>query len=259
MNSANPAAVVAPLLAVEKIQKVFEETGTRIELFRDLDFAIGAGDFVAIKGASGVGKSTFLHILGLLDRPTSGRVLFKGKDISGLSDKNLSAIRNGEVGFVFQFHHLLPDLTVKENVLMPNRIAGRLRRADEERALELIRMVGMDHRLRHLPAELSGGERQRIALARALINNPGILLCDEPSGNLDSKNSEHLHALLLDLNRRLSVAILVVTHDLDLAALARRVFMMEGGGLQVERDSLPGEGLGSIPGEGSDSRPGKDF
>lgn len=228
-----------PLLALEKIQKVFEETGTRIELFRDLDFSISRGDFVAVKGASGVGKSTFLHILGLLDQPTAGRVLFKGRETKGLKDKDLSAIRNGEVGFVFQFHHLLPDLTVRENVLMPVRIAGRLRRADEERALELIRMVGMDHRLKHLPSELSGGERQRIALARALINNPGVLLCDEPSGNLDDKNSEHLHALLLDLNQRLSVAILVVTHDLSLAALAKRVFMMEGGDLRLERGPAP--------------------
>ncbi len=226
-----------PLLSVEGIQKVFVETGTRIELFRDLSFAISRGDFVAIKGASGVGKSTLLHILGMLDRPTQGRVLFKGQDTSGLTDKNLSGIRNQDIGFVFQFHHLLPDLTVKENVLMPSRIAGRLRKADEERALDLIRMVGMDHRLKHLPAELSGGERQRIALARALINNPGILLCDEPSGNLDAKNSEHLHSQLRDLNQRLSVAILVVTHDLSLAAQARRVYMMENGGLRLERQS----------------------
>lgn len=224
-----------PLLKAERIQKIFEETGTRIELFRDLDFAISAGDFVAIKGASGVGKSTFLHILGLLDHPTAGRVLFKGKDTVGLSDRAMSRVRNREIGFVFQFHHLLPDLTVRENVLMPARIDGRSARAEEERALELIKMVGMDHRLRHLPSELSGGERQRIALARALMNRPGILLCDEPSGNLDVKNAAQLHELLLDLNGRLGVAILVVTHDQALAGLAKRVFMMEGGGLRLER------------------------
>ncbi len=235
-----PLLKTTPLLAVSGIQKVFEETGTRIELFRDLDFAISTGDFVAIKGASGVGKSTLLHILGMLDRPTAGRVLFKGKDTEGLADKHLSQIRNKEIGFVFQFHHLMPDLTVKENVLMPSRIAGKLRRADQERALELIRMVGMDHRLKHLPAELSGGERQRIALARALINEPGILLCDEPSGNLDAKNSDLLHSQLLDLNKRLSVAILVVTHDLNLAAKANRVYMMENGVLNLERDSSGG-------------------
>ncbi len=234
-SSLSPAPT--PLVSVEGIQKVFIETGTRIELFRDLDFAVAAGDFVAIKGASGVGKSTFLHILGLLDRPTAGRVLFKGRDTSVLSDKSVSGIRGGEIGFVFQFHHLLPDLTVKENVLMPCRIAGRLRRADEERALELIRMVGLDHRLKHLPNELSGGERQRVALARALINEPGILLCDEPSGNLDVKNAEVLHHQLQDLNKRLNVSILVVTHDLNLAAQARKVYVMENGGLRLERES----------------------
>ena len=223
------------LLQAQRIQKVFQETGTRIELFRDLDFAISPGDFAAIKGASGVGKSTFLHILGLLDHPTSGRVFFKGRDTVGLSDKALSQVRNREIGFVFQFHHLLPDLTVRENVLMPARIDGRLGRAEDERALELIKLVGMEHRLKHLPAELSGGERQRVALARALINNPGILLCDEPSGNLDVKNAAHLHELLLDLNRRLGVAILVVTHDQGLAGHAKKAYVMEGGGLRLER------------------------
>lgn len=227
------------LISLEKIQKVFVETGTRIELFNNLDFAISRGDFVAIKGASGVGKSTLLHILGMLDKPTAGRVLFKGQDTSGLSDKSLSQIRNQEIGFVFQFHHLLPDLTVKENVLMPSRILGSggsapSGRESESRALELIEMVGMSHRLKHLPAELSGGERQRISLARALMNKPGILLCDEPSGNLDVKNSEQLHAQLVDLNQRLSVAILVVTHDLHLAQLAQRSYMLENGVLQLE-------------------------
>ena len=231
-----PTGERGSLLFAERIQKVFEETGTRIELFRDLDFTVAPGDFVAIQGASGVGKSTFLHILGLLDHPTAGRVLFKGKDTVGLSDKAMSRVRNRELGFVFQFHHLLPDLTVRENVLMPARIDGRLGQAEEERARELIRMVGMDHRLKHLPAELSGGERQRVALARALMNNPGILLCDEPSGNLDVKSAAQLHELLLDLNGRLGVAILVVTHDQALAGLAKKVYAMEGGGLRLERE-----------------------
>ena len=231
MNEAAGSSV--PLVALEKIAKSFDETGTRIELFRDLDFAVMPGDFTAIMGASGVGKSTLLHVLGLLDHPTAGTVRFRGKDVSGLPDRALSAIRGKEIGFVFQFHHLLPDLTVRENVLMPARIAGGLRRADEEHALELIRLVGMDHRLRHLPNELSGGERQRVALARALINRPGLLLCDEPSGNLDSGNSEQLHALLLDLNSRLMVAILVLTHDLGLAGLASRLSRMQDGGLRL--------------------------
>lgn len=229
----------SPLVALQGVSKVFEETGTRIELFRDLDFSISAGDFTAIMGASGVGKSTLLHILGLLDRPTAGKVRFQGKEIGGLSDRALSGIRGKEIGFVFQFHHLLPDLTVRENVLMPARIAGGRRRADEDHALELIKLVGMDHRLGHLPNELSGGERQRVALARALINRPGLLLCDEPSGNLDVKNSAHLHDLLLDLNHRLRVAILVVTHDRGLAALASRLYVMEGGGMRLDRSASP--------------------
>ena len=235
-----PHAPQTPLVALEKVGKTFEETGTRIELFRDLDFSVAPGDFTAIMGASGVGKSTLLHILGLLDHPTAGTVRFRGQDISGLSDRNLSSIRGRDIGFVFQFHHLLPDLTVRENVLMPARIAHGLRRADEDHALELISLVGMEHRMRHLPNELSGGERQRVALARALINRPGLLLCDEPSGNLDSKNSEHLHAQLLDLNSRLKVAILVVTHDRGLANLASRLYMMGGGGLRLEQGSPAG-------------------
>lgn len=230
-----PARKGDALVALEGVSKVFEETGTRIELFRDLGFSMAAGDFSAIMGASGVGKSTLLHIIGLLDHPTSGKVRFKGRDIAGLPDRVLSSIRGKEIGFVFQFHHLLPDLSVRENVLMPARIAGGLKRADEEHALELIRMVGMEHRLAHLPNELSGGERQRVALARALVNRPGMLLCDEPSGNLDAKNSELLHAMLLDLNRRLGVAILVVTHDRGLANLAGRHYVMEGGGIRLER------------------------
>ena len=235
MSELQPQAT--PLLTVKGVQKIFAETGTRIELFTDLNFSISRGDFIAIMGASGVGKSTLLHILGLLDRPSVGKVFFKGEDTTSLSDKRISDIRNNEIGFVFQFHHLLPDLTVKENVLMPSRIAGRLRKADQERALDLIRMVGMDHRLNHLPNELSGGERQRIALARALINDPGILLCDEPSGNLDAKNSDLLHAQLQDLNQRLSVAILVVTHDIALAGLAQKTYRMENGQLNLQLKS----------------------
>ncbi len=232
--SASTVSPTAPLLAITGVQKIFVETGTRIELFKDLNFSISRGDFIAIMGASGVGKSTLLHILGLLDRPSVGKVFFKGEDTTALSDKRISDIRNNEIGFVFQFHHLLPDLTVKENVLMPSRIAGRLKKADQDRALDLIRMVGMDHRLNHLPNELSGGERQRIALAHALINDPGILLCDEPSGNLDAKNSDLLHAQLQDLNQRLSVAILVVTHDVALAGLAQKTYRMENGQLNLQ-------------------------
>ncbi len=238
MNNLSDKAMDRPvdetILRLEKIHKVFEETGARIELFRDLDLEIRVGDFLAIKGASGVGKSTLLHIAGLLEHPTAGKVHFKGMDTSRLSDRKISSIRNRDIGFVFQFHHLLPDFTVWENVLMPKRISGLLQKQDEERAEFLLEKVGMQHRLQHLPSELSGGERQRVSLARALMNGPGLLLCDEPSGNLDVRNSEMLHALLLDLNRELRLAILVVTHDMGLAALARHSYMMQDGVLELE-------------------------
>ena len=219
------------LVVIEDLKKSFQHMGRTLDVLRGIDLNIYAGEILCIVGPSGAGKSTLLHCMGTLDLPTSGRIKLAGDELTTLSGAKLAAIRNRTIGFVFQFHHLLPDLTVRENVLMPARIAGRLGRAEEERALELIGLVGMDHRLKHLPAELSGGERQRVALARALMNKPGILLCDEPSGNLDSGNSKHLHALLLDLNNRLNVAILVVTHDQNLAGLAKQVYVMEGGGL----------------------------
>lgn len=218
------------LLSLRGVSKIFSETGT-IELFRDLDFDLGAGDFVSITGASGVGKSTLLHILGFLEGPSTGQALFKGEAVSGFSDTRLSEIRNREIGFVFQFHHLLPDLTVLENVLLPLRMGGRLDEAGRERARALLREVGLEARLAHLPSQLSGGERQRAAVARALVNQPAVLLCDEPSGNLDTVNSDHLHRMLEDLNRRLGVAILVVTHDPALARQAARPLVMRDGGL----------------------------
>jgi len=220
----------APLLSLRGVSKTFSETGT-IELFRDLDFELAEGDFVSITGASGVGKSTLLHILGFLEASSTGQALFKGEAVSGFSDTRLSEIRNREIGFVFQFHHLLPDLTVLENVLLPLRMGGRLDEAGRTRARTLLGEVGLEARLAHLPSQLSGGERQRAAVARALVNQPAVLLCDEPSGNLDTVNSDHLHRMLEDLNRRLGVAILVVTHDPALARQAARPLVMRDGGL----------------------------
>jgi len=221
------------LVSLDQVSKVFVETGARIELFRNLSLDIVAGDFLSIMGASGVGKSTLLHLLGFLDKPTEGRILFRGDAITEISDRKLSQIRNREIGFVFQFHHLLPDLTVWENVLLPARISGRAIQEAEARAKELLTQVGLNDRLKHLPNELSGGERQRAAVARALVNNPGVLLCDEPSGNLDAGNALALHELLQEVNRRLNVAILVVTHDASLADLARRRFILQGGALKA--------------------------
>ena len=223
-----------PILSLRGVAKAFEDTGSRIELFRNLDFDLAPGDFVSITGASGVGKSTLLHILGFLERPTEGEVRFQGEAVSLLSDARLSAIRNREIGFVFQFHHLLPDLTVWENTLLPLRIGGSLGRAGRERARQLLNQVGLEQRLEHLPSQLSGGERQRAAVARALVNNPKVMLCDEPSGNLDVRNAQHLHEILSDLNRDLSVALLVVTHDIALARRAAKPLVMRDGGLHPD-------------------------
>jgi lipoprotein-releasing system ATP-binding protein len=222
------------LLSLRGIKKAFTGTGEPIELFRNLALDLRPGDFVAITGASGVGKSTLLHIIGLLEQPSEGTVLFRGEDVSHFSDTRLSKVRSRDIGFVFQFHHLLPDLTVWENVLLPARIARQASKAVEEKASDLIERVGMAHRLRHFPSQLSGGERQRVALARALLNGPSVLLCDEPSGNLDDRNSEQLHQLLLDLNSLFKLAILVVTHDMHLARLASNRFELHDGVLVDE-------------------------
>jgi lipoprotein-releasing system ATP-binding protein len=220
-----------PILSLRGVSKVFSETGTRIELFRGLDFDLPEAGFVSIMGASGVGKSTLLHILGFLEAPSEGIALFKGGPASGLSDARLSEIRNRELGFVFQFHHLLPGLTVWENALLPLRVGGRLTPAGRDRARALLEEVGLRDRLHHVPSQLSGGERQRAAVARALVNEPAALLCDEPSGNLDAANSEHLHGMLAALGREHGTAVLVVTHDAGLARRAERALVMRDGGL----------------------------
>ncbi len=228
--------MTAPILSLRGASKVFSEAGSRIELFRGLDFDLAAGEFVAVTGASGVGKSTLLHILGLLERATSGTLRFGGEDISSLGDARVSRLRNRSIGFVFQFHHLLPDLTALENVLLPLRIAGGLDAAGRARAKALLGRVGLGDRLHHPPAKLSGGERQRAAVARALVNAPSVLLCDEPSGNLDAANAERLHDLLAELNRDQGVAVLAVTHDPALAARAGRALVLRGGALHPAGD-----------------------
>jgi len=221
-----------PLVELRGVAKSFSETGHEIELFKHLDLRLHRADFVSIMGASGVGKSTLLHIIGLLEKPSEGKVLYRGEAISELTDRKVSGIRNRGIGFVFQFHHLLPDLTVEENVLLPARIGGALNARSKARGLELLELVGLGGRLRHLPNEMSGGERQRAALARALLNEPDLLLCDEPSGNLDSGNARQLHALLADLNSSLGVTILTVTHDAALASLAARSLVLRDGRLE---------------------------
>ena len=204
-------------------------TGHSIDVLSGVTFAAAPGEVLAIVGASGSGKSTLLHILGGLDVPDSGRVLICGRDIGTLSDKALGDMRNRSLGFVYQFHHLLPEFTAFENVCIPGLIGRRPKAEVERRAGELLALVGLTQRRDHKPGELSGGEQQRVAIARALVNSPAVLLADEPSGNLDTRNKEEVHRLFFDLRERLGQTIVLVTHDESLALRAdRRIVMSDG-------------------------------
>ena len=205
--------------------------GGLITVLDGVNLQVARGEMVAIVGASGAGKSTLLHLVGALDRPTRGNVAIDGARADGLSDDELSALRNRRVGFVFQFHHLLREFSALENVMMPLRIAGWDQERSEARAAELLDRVGLSARANHRPSQMSGGEQQRTAVARALAVDPAILLADEPSGNLDHANSERLHDLFAELSRDLEIAMVVVTHNRSLAARADRVLLLEDGRL----------------------------
>lgn len=201
----------------------------RLEVLRGVTLEISRGEVVSIVGASGAGKTTLLQILGTLSAADSGALEIDETDVMTLNDRALSKFRNERIGFVFQFHHLLPEFTALENVCIPGWIGGRNREQVERRAVELLELVNLHERLHHKPAELSGGEQQRVAIARALINAPAVLLADEPSGNLDSVNREEIHRLFFDLRERLGQTIVVVTHDDHLASMAdRRIVMRDG-------------------------------
>lgn len=209
-------------------RNIFKSYGT-LEVLHDLSLTVGRGEVVSIVGASGAGKTTLLQIIGTLSRPDSGSVVIDGIDVSTMRDRELSGFRNSKIGFVFQFHNLLPEFTAFENVCIPGLIGGRDRSEVEHRAAELIDMMGLRDRRDHKPAEMSGGEQQRIAIARALINSPAVLLADEPSGNLDTRNRDEIHRLFLELRDRLGQTIMIVTHDEKLAGMAdRRIAMSDG-------------------------------
>ena len=200
-----------------------------LEVLKGISLEVLKGEVVAIVGASGAGKTTLLQILGTLSAADSGTLAIDGKEVSGLSDKALSRFRNEHIGFVFQFHHLLPEFTALENVCIPAFIAHRKREEVEAKARELLDMMGLGERLEHKPAQLSGGEQQRVAIARALINNPSVLLADEPSGNLDTRNRDEIHRLFFELRDKLGQTIIIVTHDEGLASMADRKITMSDG------------------------------
>jgi lipoprotein-releasing system ATP-binding protein len=213
-----------PVLEGSELRKVYhEEDGSELRILDGVEIQVLAGEAIAVIGASGAGKSTLLHMLGLLDRPTSGSVLLEGKNVSDLSARQLAAVRNGRIGFVFQFHHLLREFTALENVMMPMLIAGTPRREANRRAAELLGQVGLKARGTHKSSELSGGEQQRVAVARALANQPAVLLADEPSGNLDTHTSAQLHDLFFRLREEHGVALVLATHNRELAARTDRI------------------------------------
>jgi lipoprotein-releasing system ATP-binding protein len=230
MNDPGPAASSGePLLSARGLWKGYRTDGSRLEILRDLSLDLRAGERVAVVGASGIGKSTLLHVLGTLERPDRGRVTVRGEAVFDLPPDRLARFRNETIGFVFQFHHLLPEFTALENAMMPLLIHGEGRKAAAETAAALLARVGLEERLEHRVTELSGGEQQRVALARALVLRPLLLLADEPTGNLDKGTSEQVHTLLRELNRELGMTLVVVTHSHELAAyMSRRVTLSDG-------------------------------
>jgi len=218
-----------PLIQVLDLHKSFKMEGMELTVLKNINATIARGEMLAIVGASGAGKSTLLHILGTLDRPTSGTVLFDGQDVFRLSDQKQAEFRNRRIGFVFQFHHLLPEFTALENVCMPGYIQSRPATEVRAEAAALLKDVGLDHRVKHKPGELSGGEQQRVAVARALIQRPDLVLADEPTGNLDTHTGDALFNLMRTLNRSRGITFIIVTHNEKLSAQADRIIHMEDG------------------------------
>jgi lipoprotein-releasing system ATP-binding protein len=219
----------ASILQCENLTMRYAQGGLDVEVLKGVNFNINKGERVAIMGASGSGKSTLLHLLGGLEKPTGGKVVLDGTDLNDVSGKQLASLRNRSLGFIYQFHHLLGEFTVLENVAMPLLIGGQSVEEARHHATRLLQRVGLGHRVEHKPGEISGGERQRAAVARALINKPGVVLADEPTGNLDSKTAEDVFQLMLELNQELNVSFLIVTHDHELAGKMGRVLHMEDG------------------------------
>jgi len=218
-----------PLVIIEGLEKSFEHMGRTLNVLRGIDLSIQAGEIMAIVGPSGAGKSTLLHCMGTLDLPTGGRIRLAGEELTTMSSSRLAAVRNREIGFVFQFHHLLPEFNALENLMLPGLIQGRSKREMEKKAAHLLEEVRLGHRATHRPGELSGGEQQRVAIARALVLGPKLLLADEPTGNLDSTTSESIHDLFFQINKEHGTTIVVVTHNSGFAESMPRVVRMVDG------------------------------
>lgn len=216
------------------IQGITKSFGS-LQVLKGIDLHIGRGEVVSIVGPSGAGKTTLLQIVGTLDRPDSGEVVIDGVKVGGLNKKKLADFRNRHIGFVFQFHQLLPEFTALENIMIPAFIGGASKKTAEQRARELLRFMNLEDRASHKPSELSGGEKQRVAVARALVNNPAVVLADEPSGSLDSKNKEELHRLFFDLRDKFGQTFVIVTHDEQLAKITDRTIAMKDGMLVNEK------------------------
>jgi lipoprotein-releasing system ATP-binding protein len=218
-----------PLLSVRRVTKTYNQGPQKLEILKGIDADFYPGEAACIVGSSGAGKSTLLHIIGALDHPTSGQVLYKNENLFDKSDEDLAQFRNKTIGFVFQFHHLLSEFSALENIMMPARIAGESVHEVQKRAEKLISMMGLNERAHHYPSELSGGEQQRVAVARALIQNPKILLADEPTGNLDTENSRQIQELFFNLKHQFGLTLIVVTHDSNFASrFPRRLILKDG-------------------------------
>lgn len=219
------------VLSCQSLHKEYVQGQNATSVLQDLNLTVSEGELVAIVGRSGCGKSTFLHIAGALDKPSSGQVLINNIDIHQLSEKQQAKFRNEHLGFIYQFHHLMMEFSAEENVAMPLLIAGVSPKLAREKAQDMLTKVGLSHRYEHRPAQLSGGERQRVAIARALVNEPSLVLADEPTGNLDSDSAEQIYQLLLSLNETLKTSFVIVTHDLSLASKMHRQLSLKHGQL----------------------------
>jgi lipoprotein-releasing system ATP-binding protein len=222
------------ILQLHHVRKIYESGPTRVEVLAEINMKIKKGEIVVIMGPSGVGKSTLLNLIGTLDTPSGGRIYINGDDISQYNEHKLARFRNEHIGFIFQFHYLMPEFTAMENVMLPRMIKGEDWKTEEQRAVNLLSEVGLEHRLHHKPNQLSGGEQQRVAIARAFMNQPKLILADEPTGDLDRQNSRALFNLILDLNQKYGQTFIIVTHDEMFAEKAHRIIHLRDGTIGEE-------------------------